>query len=726
MIHYYNGKKYISTDELARKFTAAYGFKVSPYNINVLCHHYKVLHTTYRGINFFSSEGVTNMRERKPNFMEVLNNVVKYNNAYGPKKVEAPSFLPKIKSWDDIKVDDGMPEADMEKVSKMMIDKYQTEGRTVKINESQFKRLFEDVTWSKTDDGRVNLRIGQDKTDASNLGKNKVDTRMFGNPQDIKFGDGSQNDARSKSLFDTVRDKENAIDLYTDALTYVRNGRKGDVENNVFRGRPCNTKTRDAILRILQLPDEEAISELKHSIERITNGELPMFKGLYDRANVASQNDIDKMFRYTKFKIVGTNVDCIALFKMDNFDLSDALKKGGLRQTSASFGGDTSGYKVGSDGRIGVTYDNGQEYNLKQNFSLNGPINKDHFKTQYQLQGAKYDTNVNGADDLQRELSKNKKYTSVNQFLDKSVMYAANALKEERFYPDFIVTAPSSSDFNEYYTINLSNKIGVPYEKDFFKKDIVHARFANNVTEEELIEKGLAPMEIEKIKQAIKNYAYKEITYQIEAPLRKLVNDNIELFSNISVVRYARGEANKATPEQIVRELSKFCFKQLMPMVSSGNYIEKNIGGNLFRLMESERFQNNIGPSIVNIIRFKLGKGVLGDYINEMYKKIKGFSKEIENGYYPARYGVDSSKIVSIDKRYREYVEGSYIIADENFNEMGQLFERYARGKFLIVDEDVNSGGTFKLLIQAMKDKMPSGSESNLLCLANGYSKNGR
>lgn len=182
MIHYYNGKKYISTDELARKFTAAYGIKVTPYNINVLCHHYKVLHTTYRGINFFSSEGVTNMRERKPNFMEVLNNIVKYNNAYGPKKVEAPSFLPKIKSWDDIKVGDNMPEADMEKVSQMMIDKYQTEGRVIKINESQFKRLFE----NSEEEGFVKDRAsGQYMFKPNDENQRNADTRIFN--QDKSF-----------------------------------------------------------------------------------------------------------------------------------------------------------------------------------------------------------------------------------------------------------------------------------------------------------------------------------------------------------------------------------------------------------------------------------------------------------------------------------------------------------------------------------------------------------
>ena len=63
------------------------------------------------------------------------------------------------------------------------------------------------------------------------------------------------------------------------------------------------------------------------------------------------------------------------------------------------------------------------------------------------------------ATDLQRELSKTKDYTSINQFIDKSIMYASYALKEENFYPDFIVAAPSSSKFNHYYCTNLSRKI---------------------------------------------------------------------------------------------------------------------------------------------------------------------------------------------------------------------------------------------------------------------------
>ena len=99
-------------------------------------------------------------------------------------------------------------------------------------------------------------------------------------------------------------------------------------------------------------------------------------------------------------------------------------------------------------GDIDVHYDNNITPNIAQNFSLNN-VRDGHFKQQYQYQGGKYNTSELTATDLTRELSKTKTYSSVNQFIDKSVMYAAHALKKENFIPSFIVAAPSSSKFNQ-------------------------------------------------------------------------------------------------------------------------------------------------------------------------------------------------------------------------------------------------------------------------------------
>ena len=60
--------------------------------------------------------------------------------------------------------------------------------------------------------------------------------------------------------------------------------------------------------------------------------------------------------------------------------------------------------------------------------------------------------------------------------MDKSIIYANYVLKVENFRPDFIVAAPSSSKYNEYYCKNLSMKLGVPYIHNFFMRNVLNVK----------------------------------------------------------------------------------------------------------------------------------------------------------------------------------------------------------------------------------------------------------
>ena len=42
-----------------------------------------------------------------------------------------------------------------------------------------------------------------------------------------------------------------------------------------------------------------------------------------------------------------------------------------------------------------------------------------------------------------------------------------------------------------------------------------------------------------------------------------------------------------------------------------------------------------------------------------------------------------------------------------------------------IIEEDINSGATLKLAIDALKQKLPENTDSNILCLVNAYSGSG-
>ena len=62
--------------------------------------------------------------------------------------------------------------------------------KVIKITTEQYNRyIFEGIDYKKQgtqyDAAPIDFSINQDKTDKGNIGKNSVDTRVFGNKQDI-------------------------------------------------------------------------------------------------------------------------------------------------------------------------------------------------------------------------------------------------------------------------------------------------------------------------------------------------------------------------------------------------------------------------------------------------------------------------------------------------------------------------------------------------------------
>ena len=118
---------------------------------------------------------------------------------------------------------------------------------------------------------------------------------------------------------------------------------------------------------------------------------------------------------------------------MKDFNFSDAIKHGQIRPNSNT----DLLLNINKSDRdtkdINVYYDGNIKPNIEQNFSLYNVPNQ-HFKQQYQYQNGRYNTSELTATDLQRELNKTKTYTSVNQFIDKSIIYTAHALKKRKLY----------------------------------------------------------------------------------------------------------------------------------------------------------------------------------------------------------------------------------------------------------------------------------------------------
>jgi hypothetical protein len=117
-------------------------------------------------------------------------------------------------------------------------------------------------------------------------------------------------------------------------------------------------------------------------------------------------------------------------------------------------------------------------------------------------------------------------------------------------------------------------------------------------------------------------------------------------------------------------------------------------------------------PYVMNIIRTRLSVKFQG-LLAQMTKEVNSYESMLlsDTGYrlnYNRKF-----KITDVDAAVRPYIKDAYIVAnkelayDKNYdNDNKILRSKYLGKSFLIIDEDMNSGGTLKLLIQALKDVM--------------------
>lgn len=582
--------------------------------------------------------------------------------------------------------------------------------KTIKITEEQLKYYTEakDVlseygaVWGN-DNNNVSLRVDSDPNVNNNTNKKMgVDTRVFGTKDDILNGlDGKTRGA--KSLTDHYNSKKAALYTLNNLIKWVKNGRKGKpkFENGL------DSVTKSTLLKHIEsLDDNELLNFLERYVERYTlDAELYINK--YNRVN---NSDNDNVMRYNMFNIPGTNVKCITLFSMSDFNFSDAIKHGKLRANNKT--DDITGNKTDSrlSNKIDVTYDNGIKPNIAQNFSLDG-VEDGHFKQQY----------PNGG------------YTSVNQFIDKSIVYGASVLNSINFHPDFIVSAPSSSDFNKYFCINLSRKIGSEYIENFFKRNVVNVKFADGTDPETLKSKGFSDNEIMILTNFVKSTAFNEINYLVCKPMQDFVKRYEQYFLTVPSTPGSepkRGRMNdKLSIDQIINVLCKISFGTALNELGKDEYISYITKVINYTTDKGKLKQINVDELYKNIIKFSgIGKikRIYNDYLEAHYQftdNLEMYADKLTQGYRPT-YRETQFKITRMDKRYRQYLQNMYVIADKNMTG-DALQKRYQNAKFLIYDEDVNSGTTLRLVIDALNEKLPDG-EHQIMCMANAYSNSGR
>lgn len=580
-------------------------------------------------------------------------------------------------------------------------------SKVIRINEEQYLYyikaldvLNEGVNWNKNDDGSIDFSINTDNSDKSNLSGTSVDTRVFGTKNDILHGDGTLS-KNSKTLHQNYINKQGAIKMYQSLIDYIRNGRKGELYN----GDDVDTMTKTTIYKWLKddRSDNRIMTDALKSINRI-KGEGDVIFNTYDRV---SQSTNDKVARYKTGTVPSTNVKYIALFAMSDFNFSDAIKNGNLRQNGntdkiLNINKDDRSKTSGMLDNIPLTYDGNKTPDIKQNFSLKN-TNKYHDKQQYEFG--------------------DKNYTSINQFIDKSIMYASYALKEENFKPDYIIAAPSSSKFNVYYCTNLSKKMGIPFVNDFFQRNIINVKFDGNKDTQELLKQGFSEKDVLEFESGIKNMAYTEIAHIISEPMKNFIKQYSQLFYNISATPKSR---TKASIVDVYECMMLYSFQTIINSNNSDDLTTYLTQQFMLKKQKLQRSYDSkhIHNEVIKRINMKIGIKRFNDVLIEIQKLIKQYETQIIESGYKLNFKTKKFKITKFPKRLRPFLHDVYIVADQYTNN-GKLLSRYKNGKFLIFDEDINSGATLKLAIDALEDKLATSDSSKILCLVNAQSSSG-
>ena len=427
------------------------------------------------------------------------------------------------------------------------------------ITEKQLNLILnEGVSFNKTPNGSFDFSVNSDRADKAN---NMLDTRFFRNASNILYKQGKENSPTGLSK--RVDSQRFIVSAYGEILNYLQaNENNPEITTSIFRdlGKTVPASDINAIVERIKIDGVKAAEQFCWKKVRDNQQRLNMADNLKTRADVNYANmkdnfaDTDKMAQYAVGKVPGTNIDVIALFSMDSFNVSDILKNGNVRYgddikallgwnkdaadqisryTEQDWDAALQGHEkykgkkwaeLSDEGRKGavsaeiktltnrrvpkvqepnkagrefqrlpITYDNGTTPNILNNFSLpqDFETNKSHFR-----------------DDSG--------YNSVSNFMDKSILCANYALNEMNYHPDFIVSAPSSSKFNLYYCTRLSQKLGVPYLNNFFQRNLINIQY-DTITEQKLNAARATEKEKESIKQSIKNAVYAEITSEISA-----------------------------------------------------------------------------------------------------------------------------------------------------------------------------------------------------------------
>ena len=617
---------------------------------------------------------------------------------------------------------------------------YTRKPKKIHIGENKIVLLNEGVKFTRNyGEPPIDTTITPIKFDdeSSTDSNNKVaDTRFFGSKNNILYGDNTLS-KKSYSLSDLYQNMSVLIAAYESAIKCVESGKR----LNPIISR-CPTNTYNSIIEKMSdesLSNEELIDYFNERIY-VFKKQYDMSKAKYDRT-IAADNENSKLLpRYDVGVVLGTDVKVIALFKFNDFNFSDAIKNGELRQTKDTdkLLGITSseretnsklyGKGKGTNKKLKTSYDNGTVTpDIATNFSLNGMddvYNVDHYKQQFKSRGA-----YNSEDDFNADTKQ--VYNSVTQFMDKSILAARYALKNEGIKVDYILAAPSSSKYNHYYCINLSRKLGIEYKQDFFSRNLINVQL-----DEKIYKAGIPSSIIENTKNLIKEAAVTEISSLLMKDVKDFVEENYDYLTNISKVPHGREKVDYNLICEFIKHYSYYGLCNINESSPKTSNVYMYLVNHFMDYVEIKQTKKDIDvswiwKSILFVLKTKLSRKYQ-ELLANLDRRIKICSNYLkaENGGWKLSY-CKKFKITDIDIKARPYVKNAYVVSDSELDAEDNLFEKYRNANFLMVDEDMNSGGTLKLLIEALKDQVVGHigkrgrrgkiKSSQITCLVNAY-----
>lgn len=591
--------------------------------------------------------------------------------------------------------------------------------KNVNININDIKEMVTTTLLVLSEGMDTRISANGDKVDVSlnsntdDLSNKVFDTRLFGSKNDILNGDGTSGRSKRKGINGLFASKDSMVKTYQSIIDYINNGRPNNWKPYVDKF--TTAKTLKNIDEILKLPDKEALFKANKYLKQRENVSN-VYRDTFQRINNLQDGETGE--RYIKGVVPGTNIKFISLFRLTDFNASDILKNGTLRQNgdlTKSLNMNDMGKEFKLKGnaqlkKIQATYDNGITPDLDNNFSLqknasydNAYLNDTHFAR------------------VNREYG-DKNYTTISKFIDKSIMYAAYVLKKEGLIPKYIVAAPSSSRFNDNYCMRLSNKIGSEYVTDFFRRNLINVEFDR----EGLLSSGMNEEKVNSIEREIRCAVQNETTAIISQPVKNFFNKYKSLFSNISYRKYGKGR-NILPLSTVQAFVLNNAYKILLNEI---NNMAEDINDNVTRMIlnglfistkvnEDKEFNGEfVQKQIIQIIR---ANGLLKEFtlsLRKMTLSMMSRREKLINGFNP-NFENRKFKITDINEMVRPFLKNCYIIADSELNKDKNLLTRYQNCDFVIFDEDMQSGGTLKLLIQCMLEKGVS--PQNITCLVQAY-----